>query len=65
MSIANDMYSTAASPSPDREGLKCTDATDLVPLPHAIVFLVESLVVGYSVLAVRESAFDWAVLEIS
>ncbi len=29
--------------------------TDLVPLPHAVVFLEESLVMGHAVLAVDEA----------
>ncbi len=36
--------------------------TDLVPIPHAIVFLIEPLVVRDSVLAEGEVPFDGSVL---
>ena len=35
--------------------MRTSRRTDLVPLPHAVVFLEESLVMGHAVLAVDEA----------
>ena len=36
--------------------------TDFIPLPDAIMSLIESLIMGYTIFAVCESAFNWSVL---
>ena len=44
----------------DRYGGSCSSScsTDLIPLPHAVVFLEKSLVMGDAVLAVDEARIE-------